>query len=565
MPSPEEVLRGLEDVVRSIGPWVGLFGGGGGLVAIWLAVKRDRREEYGAYFRQLGKERDVLQRQYDRATEVEKDAARERLEAKEAEYVAQSEAYRSNLELRITGPRGRVAQGAEIQINPELLELFAEALPLTPILLEAEDWFIRGNVYIEIGNIDAAIDAYERSLSLKEDPAAFNNLALALYRARRYDDSLEAAKRGAQLDPDDLLGVNNMIAALNSLGKFDEALATANAALTRAPDDPLLRLNRANTYRNLQRYADAFNDLDVAEAAQPRNPVALHSRAATFRDSGDNDRALELFSEAARLDPTNGHYASDCVETLLAMGRIREALEAAMTVAAALENDHDVHNALAHAFAASDRQAEAIPVFQAVLDDRPNDVTALRGITQAFLDIREYERALPYQRRLIGRLPEDGIIAANYVLMLMELGHKREALEWARSAIDEVSNPGALREHLVALLIWNDELDEARRQVETALAQSPSDSARVLQSVVELKAGNLTSARAAIEDSPDSSEINYQRACIESVAGNLERAIALLRSAIEADPALSSHARTDADLEALRTGIFADAFDALLR
>lgn len=68
--------------------------------------------------------------------------------------------------------------------------------------------------------------------------------------------------------------------------------------------------------------------------------------------------------------------------------------------------------------------------------------------------------------------------------------------------------------------------------------------------------GRYDEARQAIEDGlrqyPDSSRLLYDFACVEALAGNSDRAIALLQRSIELEPRNAEHARDDSDFDALR-------------
>jgi tetratricopeptide (TPR) repeat protein len=63
--------------------------------------------------------------------------------------------------------------------------------------------------------------------------------SLALYRAGRYQESLQTAQRAAALRPDWDLAWNNVCAAYNSLGRWDDAIAAGEKAV---------RLNPGNAY-----------------------------------------------------------------------------------------------------------------------------------------------------------------------------------------------------------------------------------------------------------------------------------------------------------------------------
>src|SRR5205085_5287485 len=71
-----------------------------------------------------------------------------------------------------------------------------------------------------------------------------------------------------------------------------------------------------------------------------------------------------------------------------------------------------------------------------------------------------------------------------------------------------------------------------------------------------VKAGDPEAAVQIMEEllaeRPDDPVVLYDAACFESLAGRRETALEHLRAALEADPSLVEHARTDTDLDPIR-------------
>lgn len=67
------------------------------------------------------------------------------------------------------------------------------------------------------------------------------------------------------------------------------------------------------------------------------------------------------------------------------------------------------------------------------------------------------------------------------------------------------------------------------------------------------RAGALAAAAEGVERHPGNASARYNAACYASLAGETAQALAYLSRALELDPALAGTARTDPDLEALRT------------
>jgi protein O-mannosyl-transferase len=71
------------------------------------------------------------------------------------------------------------------------------------------------------------------------------NRSLEYYRAGRFQDCIDAARRALQLNPNYAEAYNNLAAAYDSLGQYDEGIHAAQEALRLKPDFTLARNNLA--------------------------------------------------------------------------------------------------------------------------------------------------------------------------------------------------------------------------------------------------------------------------------------------------------------------------------
>jgi tetratricopeptide (TPR) repeat protein len=90
----------------------------------------------------------------------------------------------------------------------------------------------------DMGKPDAAIDAYKRSLSKKDNPAAQFNLALVYQKRDQFDLASAAYQRGIELKPDTPGFIEMYGELLLNNGKRAEALAMFKRSLSMSPLDP---------------------------------------------------------------------------------------------------------------------------------------------------------------------------------------------------------------------------------------------------------------------------------------------------------------------------------------
>ncbi|HET6882907.1 MAG TPA: tetratricopeptide repeat protein [Pirellulales bacterium] len=121
------------------------------------------------------------------------------------------------------------------------------------------------------------------------------------------DDLGEAIRR----QPENHYLLNNRATVYEAQKKYEEAIADYNAALKLSPNDPVYWANAAATRLRMKDYGKAVANADRAIALDAQFPVAYRIRAIALAFQGNGQRALDDFTQAARLDPSGpSSYAS---------------------------------------------------------------------------------------------------------------------------------------------------------------------------------------------------------------------------------------------------------------
>lgn len=139
--------------------------------------------------------------------------------------------------------------------------------------------------------------------ALRLDPLSMQvntNLALNLYRQRRFEAAIEQAKQGAAIDPNYRNLYSVMAAAQAELGRYPEAVATLEVAKQkgggRLTDNHLALLG--HVYGRAGDRAKAMEVLAELERRAQERYVPRAALADVYLGLGENDRALGLMEEA---------------------------------------------------------------------------------------------------------------------------------------------------------------------------------------------------------------------------------------------------------------------------
>lgn len=138
-----------------------------------------------------------------------------------------------------------------------------------------------GNVLVERGRLDEAIDAYRESVAL--DPAdadVYNNLG-SLQRAQGRQDEAEAAYlKALELEPQHLNALTNLGNLRSDQGRHTEAVKLYWTAIDLNPRNHQSRQRLGYAYYAVKQFEAAAEAFRLWLRAEPGNPVAQHMLAA---------------------------------------------------------------------------------------------------------------------------------------------------------------------------------------------------------------------------------------------------------------------------------------------
>ncbi|MBF0560981.1 MAG: tetratricopeptide repeat protein [Alphaproteobacteria bacterium] len=249
--------------------------------------------------------------------------------------------------------------GVFVRVATELNHLAANLPP--PLLpapqggldQEADATFAKALAHHQAGRPEAALEGYEKALSLRpDDPDILNNLGIALNELERPDEAILRFEQALRAKPDYAGALNNIGNTLQGQGELDRAIARYEQALSIRPDYPealnnlgialkeqgrieeaipryehALRLrpdyagafnNLGNAFKDQGRIDDAIAQYNQALRIKPDYPEALNNLGAAFKDMGWLDKAVALYERALGIKPdyAEAHWNESLVRLL---------------------------------------------------------------------------------------------------------------------------------------------------------------------------------------------------------------------------------------------------------
>jgi tetratricopeptide (TPR) repeat protein len=181
--------------------------------------------------------------------------------------------------------------------------------PEFPRTRPAASYLDEGNVYFEIGQIERALERFERAIAL--DPtlaAAYYNRANALRRLGDPAAALLDYDCAAVLLPDDAEVLNNRGLTLLDAGRTDDAIADFVRAAALQPDDAAIAVNLAAARLEAGDAPGALAEFERALVLQPAADAEYGAALALTR-LGRGEEALERLARALAREPGLGEAA----------------------------------------------------------------------------------------------------------------------------------------------------------------------------------------------------------------------------------------------------------------
>ncbi len=251
--------------------------------------------------------------------------------------------------------------------QPEMaLQLISKAIEQNPS--EPSYHLHLGNVYLAQNRLNDAVDAYDKTLTLRP------GFAEALF---------------------------NLGNVLRLLGRFKEATGYYQKAIASNPDYAGAHIGLGIIYRKQGQLVEAAAALKRALALQPDNAETLNNLAGVFTELGQIDEAIKALEKAIVLNPELAAAHNSLGILYFERGRLREA-ETALQRALAINRDYvEAYNNLGNILAARGRFSEAVMNFSKALGSDPNFAQAHNNLGNALKASARLNDALSSYRKAV--------------------------------------------------------------------------------------------------------------------------------------------------------------------
>lgn len=167
---------------------------------------------------------------------------------------------------------------------------------------DAQRFFAAALAYHRHGQLDRAVEEYEKSLAAdSRNPAVHNNLGVALKDRGRLELAAQAFEKALALDPKYEKALNNLGVVRFRRGQYDAAIDVFKQALNVNPANVESLTNLGMIYLLAGRYEDALNALQRALQHDPLRAEAHYNLALLWERRGNRDSARRHYQRFLEL------------------------------------------------------------------------------------------------------------------------------------------------------------------------------------------------------------------------------------------------------------------------
>ncbi|HEX4593086.1 MAG TPA: tetratricopeptide repeat protein [Bryobacteraceae bacterium] len=323
--------------------------------------------------------------------------------------------------------------------NAPAVQTAEDILKADPTNLPAH--LMRANGLMRIGENQKARE--EITTAMKMYPKS-NDLMFELGQVEYLDKNYKQSEAAFQtlIAAGDPRGLPGVMESKVAQGQWDQAIESAENQLKQAPDRSDYRLALAKIYFRAAKYAESSVQYQMLIDKNPK-VTDLYVRLGESKENNhDVNGAVEAFKKAREIDPAN--YLP-LLELALLYNR-------------------------------AGRDEEARTAYEEVIKLQPDNVEALNNLAYLKADQGiDLDQALAYAQRAQQKRPNDPNVVDTLALIYIHKNLTDDSLRMLRDLVTKTPNNPTFHLHLALALYQKGDRPQAKKELETAMRNKPSD------------------------------------------------------------------------------------------
>jgi len=274
-------------------------------------------------------------------------------------------------------------------------------------------------------------------------------------------------------------------------------------------------------YQDLKQINEAISSCREASALDPGDSKPWSNLGSIYRDLGETREAIKACIKAIELNPKDARPWNNLGNVYLDLGRLDDAIHAYMRAIDLDPSDARPWVNLGCVFREQERIKDAINAFKKAINLNPRDSAPWYNLGGVYSDLNQNKEAVRSFRKVTRLAPKNTGSWKNLGRIYQIMDRIPDAIIAYKKAVRLVPEDASCYSALAACYSKTNRQKKAEEQIKIALP------------LVE-------------------GENEYNRACFESIRGNVDKAVELLRIAVEKNQITLAFARRDPNMEFIR-------------
>jgi tetratricopeptide (TPR) repeat protein len=420
----------------------------------------------------------------------------------------------------------RLLLGRLYKVNNDLRkaeEQFKTAVKLQP---DSEDAVTTlALFYTEEGDSTRAAEVLSSVPDAARSAKLYSVLGYAYEQQKEYKKAIDAYRKAAELDRDNLDAIRGLAENLMNDGQTDAALEQYKIIADANPDDAQTYLRMAEIYRRQGQFDLAITNLNKAESMVQDSMEVPYNRAAVYQAQGRYDEAAQILQDLLKkTDKTDANYSQGEKNNRALF------LERLGTI-----------------YRDNNNPTLAIETFRKMLT--LGDDNAERGYQQiidSYREAKQWQQATDVAKEAVGKLPNDRDLKMVYAAQLSDMGQPDEALKQVTSLLKGTPEDRDVYIRLAQIDSRLKRWQDAEENLDKAAKLSIKDEDK--QYVDFLRASNYERQKKYDQaeqlfrkllatDPQNAAVLNYLGYMLADRGMKLDEALIMIKKAVELDPA----------------------------
>lgn len=225
------------------------------------------------------------------------------------------------------------------------LNAYQRACALNPALHAS--WSNQAKLHSALGNSAAAAEAHAQATYFLALPQLLQSATHLLYEGK-LSRAEKLCRAHLQDHPKDTDGIRILAEIASRFGIMEDAEFLLESAVSFAPEDDRLRLDYVDILRKRQKFADALSESKRLSERNPNNLIYISQLAVEQMQTGEYEQAIALFDQILEEIPNDANTLTSRGHALKTFGQQEQAISSYQAACAAQPSQGDAFHALAN-------------------------------------------------------------------------------------------------------------------------------------------------------------------------------------------------------------------------